>query len=128
MNVFARLLLSSLLCVPLAACSQPVSSTSTAPKPAAVPATSLVQANSAGLPDFTVLVEKEGPAVVNISTTQTVRDRGGLSPFPNMPDDDPFSEFLKRFMPQQPQGALKGLGNGAVQRVLHLGAGNCKPA
>ena len=104
MNLFARLLLSTLLCVPLAACSQPAAPTSAASKPAAAPAAPLVQSNSAGLPDFTVLVEKEGPAVVNISTTQTVRDRGGLSPFPNMPEDDPFSEFLKRFMPQQPQG------------------------
>ena len=104
MNLFARLLLSSLLCVPLAACSQPTAPASTASKPAAAPAAPMVQANSAGLPDFTVLVEKEGPAVVNISTTQTVHDRGGSSPFPNMPEDDPFSEFLKRFMPQQPQG------------------------
>ena len=33
---------------------------------------------SAQLPDFTDLVEKQGPAVVNISTTQTVRNPLGL--------------------------------------------------
>ena len=30
------------------------------------------------LPDFAALVEKEGPAVVNISTTQTVVNNGGV--------------------------------------------------
>jgi serine protease Do len=55
---------------------------------------------AAQLPDFTDLVEKYGAAVVNISTTQTSRanplaGRGG----PNIPEDDPFYEFFRRFMP-----------------------------
>jgi serine protease Do len=54
----------------------------------------------AQLPDFTDLVEKYGAAVVNISTTQTNRNpiagRGGA---PNIPEDDPFYEFFRRFMP-----------------------------
>ena len=38
------------------------------------------------LPDFTDLYEKQGPAVVNISTTQTVHAEGqGVMPFPNVP-------------------------------------------
>ncbi|MEQ1775047.1 MAG: DegQ family serine endoprotease [Burkholderiales bacterium] len=53
----------------------------------------------AQLPDFTELVEKQGPAVVNISTTQG----GARSPlaqqFPNVPEDDPFFEFFRRFTP-----------------------------
>ena len=101
MNMFARLLLSALLCVPLVACSQPSPGAS---KQAAAPAAPIVYANNTGLPDFTQLVVKEGPAVVNISTTQTVHDRGVSSPFPNMPEDDPFYEFFKRFMPPQQQG------------------------
>ena len=45
----------------------------------------------AQLPDFTDLVEKQGPAVVNISTTQTVRSqlafaRKGLSDLDVKPD------------------------------------------
>ena len=60
------------------------------------------QAQNHGLPDFTELVEKQGPAVVNISTTQVVRGlaRGG----PQLPfdDDDPMAEFFRRFAPRQP--------------------------
>jgi serine protease Do len=53
---------------------------------------------AAQLPDFTDLVEKQGPAVVNVSTTQSVR--GALAPqIPNLQEDDPFYEFFKRFIP-----------------------------
>lgn len=54
---------------------------------------------SVALPNFTALVKKEGPAVVNISTTRKVR--GGLQ-FPASPGlspDDPFNEFFRRFAP-----------------------------
>jgi serine protease Do len=54
----------------------------------------------AQLPDFTELVEKQGPAVVNISTTQTARNP--LAPqIPQLQEDDPFYEFFRRFMPDQ---------------------------
>lgn len=53
------------------------------------------------LPDFTELVEKQGPAVVNISTTQIVRSVQG---FPGISEDDPFFEFFRRFAPQIPRG------------------------
>ncbi len=52
---------------------------------------------AAQLPDFTDLVEKYGGAVVNISTTQT--SRSGMGRLPNVPEDDPFYEFFRRFMP-----------------------------
>lgn len=53
-----------------------------------------------GLPDFTELAEKQGLAVVNISTTQVVRGRSaGPLPFD---EDDPMFEFFKRFIPRQP--------------------------
>jgi len=55
-------------------------------------------AAAAQLPDFTELVEKQGPAVVNISTTQSVRNPL-LPQIPNLPEDDPFYEFFRRFMP-----------------------------
>jgi serine protease Do len=55
-------------------------------------------AQAAQLPDFTELVEKQGPTVVNISTTQSVRSP--LAPqVPNLPEDDPFYEFFRRFIP-----------------------------
>ncbi|GIW40049.1 MAG: peptidase [Candidatus Binatia bacterium] len=49
------------------------------------------------LPDFTVLAEKLGPAVVNISTTSKATAFGSSeSPFG---PEDPFHEFWKRFEP-----------------------------
>jgi serine protease Do len=54
---------------------------------------------TAQLPDFTDLVEKQGPAVVNISTTQTVRNTLGLPQIPQLQEDDPFYEFFRRFVP-----------------------------
>jgi serine protease Do len=53
-------------------------------------------ATVAQLPDFTDLVERQGPTVVNISTTQTGRSSAVV---PNIPEDDPFYEFFRRFIP-----------------------------
>jgi serine protease Do len=56
----------------------------------------------AGLPDFTDLVDKTGPAVVNIRTTQKIKIGGQ-----NQLDDDQAQEFFRRFFgvpaPQQQQ-------------------------
>ncbi|HZV53811.1 MAG TPA: DegQ family serine endoprotease [Rhodocyclaceae bacterium] len=57
----------------------------------------------AQLPDFTELAEKQGPAVVNVSTTQVMKsNRFG----PGLPfdEDDPAFEFFHRFMPRQIPG------------------------
>lgn len=63
-----------------------------------------VHAQNRGLPDFTELVEKQGSAVVNISTTQLVRGNSrGAQPFP-FDENDPMYDFLRRFMPRQPGG------------------------
>jgi serine protease Do len=51
---------------------------------------------TAQLPDFTDLVDRHGPAVVNVSTTQSAKSMPGM---PNIPEDDPMYEFFKRFMP-----------------------------
>ncbi len=55
------------------------------------------------LPDFTDLVETQGPAVVNISTTQTIKQspQAQLSPFD---ENDPAQEFFRRFFPGQIPG------------------------
>lgn len=55
------------------------------------------------LPDFTELVEAQGPAVVNISTTQIIKQsaQAQLSPFD---DNDPAQEFFRRFFPGQIPG------------------------
>jgi serine protease Do len=48
-----------------------------------------------GLPDFTDLIEKVGPAVVNIRTTEKVKLGQGT------PGDEEMQEFLRRFFGQQ---------------------------
>jgi serine protease Do len=73
----------------------------------------------AQLPDFTDLVEKHGPAVVNVSTTAGTgaRARGGGPRLPNVPEDDPFFEFFRRFMPQVPgprEFESQSLGSGFI--------------
>ncbi len=70
---------------------------------------------SAELPDFTALVEKQGAAVVNVSTTQIIDTPQGLQGFPNFPENDPFNEFLRRFAPQIPQQReSRSLGSGFI--------------
>lgn len=67
------------------------------------------------LPDFTELVEKQGAAVVNISTTQIVRDAQGMQGMPNLPKSDPFYDFFRRFSPQVPQEReAQSLGSGFI--------------
>jgi|ERR1039458_1532894 serine protease Do len=69
-------------------------------------------AQSKELPDFTDLVEKQGAAVVNISTTQIIQNIQGL---PNIPEDDPFYEFFRRFAPQMPrEQESQSLGSGFI--------------
>ncbi|MBX9849311.1 MAG: trypsin-like peptidase domain-containing protein, partial [Rhodocyclaceae bacterium] len=51
------------------------------------------------LPDFADLAEKQGAAVVNVSTTQVIRTNAGAGlPFDQ---DDPAFEIFKRFFPRQ---------------------------
>ena len=88
-------------------------------------------ASSAGLPDFTDLVDKVGPAVVNIRTTQKVSagQAEGLGG-----DDEEMQEFFRRFFgvpipprqqpekpprgrkspPQQEEDVPRGVGSGFV--------------
>ncbi|MDO8413709.1 MAG: DegQ family serine endoprotease [Gallionellaceae bacterium] len=66
------------------------------------------------LPDFTNLVEQQGETVVNISTTQIVRQQQELPGLPHLPND-PFFEFFKRFEPLVPkERALQSLGSGFI--------------
>lgn len=57
--------------------------------------TPISQAHVSALPDFTVLAEEHGPAVVNISITQ-VQQRN-VMPFPGMPYDENLEELFKHF-------------------------------
>ena len=67
------------------------------------------------LPDFSSLVDKYGPAVVNISVTGTMKTNTQIPQFPGMDPDDPFWQFFRRFQPiprgEQP---VRGLGSGFI--------------
>jgi serine protease Do len=65
--------------------------------------TGLAQAQTRELPDFTQIVEQQGAAVVNISTTQQ-RQRRAQPQVPQLDEDDPMYEFFRRFIPRGPQG------------------------
>jgi serine protease Do len=67
------------------------------------------------LPDFTELVEKQGPAVVNVSTTQINRVPQMFQGAPNLPENDPFNDFFRRFAPQVPrEQESQSLGSGFI--------------
>jgi serine protease Do len=75
-------------------------------------ATTVAQPNAAAraLPDFSALVETQGPAVVNISTMQ----RNARTQTPQGTPSDPLQEFFRRF-PQSPNGpAQRGVGSGFI--------------
>ena len=68
------------------------------------------------LPDFSALVEQNGPAVVNISTTTApVRTQMQLPRVPGEPGD-PLNEFFRRFQIPIPQGEgmRRGVGSGFI--------------
>ncbi len=77
-----------------------------------------VAAQGKELPDFTDLVDKHGPTVVNISTTQTIRGNRAFPQLPDLDEDDPMFEFFKRFIPRQPgmprDFQNKSLGSGFI--------------
>src|SRR6266704_3449744 len=78
--------------------------------------TASVQTSTSTLPDFSALVEQNGPAVVNISTTTApVRTQMQLPQIPGEPGD-PMQEFFRRFQIPMPQGDAirRGVGSGFI--------------
>jgi serine protease Do len=79
----------------------------------AAPASPLVRGT---LPDFTALVERFGPAVVNISVTGTIKTAGGpqVPDLPGFGPDDPFRQFFRN-LPRQPRDIpMRGEGSGFI--------------
>ena len=78
--------------------------------------TMLATAQVRELPDFTRLVEEQGAAVVNISTTQSPRRASGPQA-PGMEDEE-MLEFFRRFIPRQPgpspRPESRSLGSGFI--------------
>ena len=70
-------------------------------------------ARPALLPDFSSIVERNGPAVVNISVTR----EAGQAVMPQLQPGDPFYEFFRRFGvpgPQEQQIPARGMGSGFI--------------
>ena len=68
--------------------------------------------------DVADLVEKQGPAVVNISTTKLVKRSPDAMPFA-IPDEEELQEFFRRFFPGGPGGPMRemparGAGSGFI--------------
>jgi serine protease Do len=66
------------------------------------------------LPDFTQLVERQGPAVVNISASKAVPRISGAVP---QLSEDPMLEFFRQFFPPEEVPQLQSLGSGFVIRA-----------
>jgi serine protease Do len=69
--------------------------------------------------DFSGIVQRYGPAVVNISVLGKAQQSPAAYGGPGLDPDDPFSDFLRRFgpqMPRAPQGGqiMRGLGSGFI--------------
>ncbi len=87
-----------------------------------MPQTHAASAAVAGLPDFTELVDKVGPAVVNIRTTEKIQAGNGFA------EEDPALEFFRRFWgmpvpkaapkkrstPQHEEEIPRGVGSGFI--------------
>lgn len=70
--------------------------------------------NAMALPDFAQIAAEQGPAVVNVSVTGTVKTAlQGLPGFGQMNPDDPFSEFFRRFQAPVPHGSVPTHGQGS---------------
>ena len=74
------------------------------------------------LPDFVKLVEDQGGAVVNISTTQAVRRPANLPQIPGIEDEE-VQEFFRRFIPRQQPGPQQGPQQGPRPESRSLGSG-----
>ena len=82
----------------------------------APPAVAMGSTASALLPDFTGIVERNGPAVVNISVTHDARADAATRQFPRIDPGSPLFEFFRQFPGSVPHGAVPehGMGSGFI--------------
>jgi serine protease Do len=86
-----------------------------APQPA-IPVVPVASPSAAALPDFSAIVQRYGPAVVNVSTTSTVKTDATVTPFGQLDPDDPMAQFFKHFGMPERRGPMvaRGLGSGFI--------------
>jgi serine protease Do len=110
--------------IALAACSGDSSAQGSHPQlqaanPPSMPASQAPEAVVRSLPDFSGLVERYGPAVVNVEVTEKAQaSSGGV---PGLSPNDPFYDFFRRFgIPAPDQGQrgnsppVRGAGSGFI--------------
>jgi len=117
-----RLAGAALLTLLLGGCGADTSAAAAAPATAAAPSAASAPAADRGapmvkgLPDFADLVEKVGPAVVNVTVIEKRQRMGGRGGTPG-DDSDPFSDFFRQFQGQpQPRDNTpeEGVGSGFI--------------
>jgi serine protease Do len=128
-----RALAVLVIALALAACSRETSARAThapadAPAASAAPADPPAEPSAAAseataepmvraLPDFSTLVEKYGPAVVNVEVVEKAQPAPGIQ---GLSPNDPFYDFFRRFgipAPDQPRGnqpPVRGAGSGFI--------------
>jgi serine protease Do len=85
-----------------------------ASRPAAIVSKAPI-ARGAALPDFSALVEAQGPAVVNISVQAGMRTSARGPAMPGLDPDDPFQQFFRGFPGQGHGGVpMRGEGSGFI--------------
>ena len=102
----------------------PVAVAATAAPAATQAAPAAVPAPPISLPDFSVVAAHNGPAVVNINVTGSIKTSYDGNGQPGMGrgdafGDDPFMEFFRRFQGQNPRGGQRdvpthGMGSGFI--------------
>ena len=108
-----------LVSIVLAACSGDSSAQppgSAAAQTQQVPTAPVTPSTVNALPDFSSLVEKSGPAVVNVTVVQQAQTAGG----PGLSQDDPLNDFFRRFGIPTPDFGQRG---GAPQPMRGEGSG-----
>jgi serine protease Do len=101
--------------------TQAMAAAQAATTPAGMTAPAVAATAAANLPDFTALVDRAGPSVVNISVIANARK--GMQAAPDADDDDDDEgippDFQKRFgvpngQGNRPQPQMRGLGSGFI--------------
>ncbi|MBI3525298.1 MAG: DegQ family serine endoprotease [Betaproteobacteria bacterium] len=90
-----------------------------APVTAASPATDVAPLATTGITDFSAIVERYGPAVVNVSVTGKVQQTGMAGNSPGFDPNEMFPDFFRRFgplFPHPPEGGqiIRGQGSGFI--------------
>ncbi|MEP7244368.1 MAG: trypsin-like peptidase domain-containing protein, partial [Gammaproteobacteria bacterium] len=88
------------------------------PATAQVPSVPVTTALVNALPNFAPLVEKSGPAVVNVDVVQSAQPAGGPG---GQGGEDPLNDFFRRFGIPGPEG--RGGGGGQAQPQRGSGSG-----